>query len=83
MYLYIIFSSLFNSVLIGLFGNYLGRQASVYISILTLLISFLFSFVILQEILLNNNVLVITLYNLFIIDDIKVDIGFLFDSLQW
>src|SRR6185369_8294713 len=78
MYLYIIFSSLFNSILIGLFGKILGRQAVVYISLIT---GFICALIILYEILLNNNILVITLYNLLIISEIKIDIGFLFDSL--
>jgi NADH-ubiquinone oxidoreductase chain 5 len=81
MYLYVIFASLFNSILIGLFGKFLGRQAVVYISLLTLLSSFFCSLIILYEILLNQNILVINLYNLLIISEIKIDIGFLFDSL--
>jgi len=81
MYLYIIFSSLFNSILIGLFGKFLGRQAVIYISLLTLISGFMCAVIILYEILLNNNILVITLYNLLIISEIKIDIGFLFDSL--
>lgn len=81
MYLYIIFSSLINSLLIGLFGKYFGRQVVAYMSICTLLISFIFTIIILYEILLNNNILIIHLYNLFIINDIKIDIGFLFDQL--
>jgi NADH:ubiquinone oxidoreductase subunit 5 (subunit L)/multisubunit Na+/H+ antiporter MnhA subunit len=81
MYLYIVFSSLISSLWIGLFGKYIGRQAAVYCAILTLLISLFFAIIILQEILLNNNIVVINLYNLFIINDIKLDIGFLFDQL--
>ena len=81
MYLYIIFSSLISSLWIGLFGKYLGRQAAVYSALLTLLISLFFAVIILQEILLNKNIVVINLYNLFIINDIKLDIGFLFDQL--
>lgn len=81
MYLYVIFASLFNSILIGLFGHFLGRQAVVYISLVTLISSFLCSLIILYEILLNQNILVIHLYNLLIIYEIKIDIGFLFDSL--
>jgi NADH:ubiquinone oxidoreductase subunit 5 (subunit L)/multisubunit Na+/H+ antiporter MnhA subunit len=81
MYLYVIFASLFNSILIGLFGKFIGRQAVVFISLLTLISSFLCSLIILYEILLTQNILVIHLYNLLIISEIKIDIGFLFDSL--
>jgi NADH:ubiquinone oxidoreductase subunit 5 (subunit L)/multisubunit Na+/H+ antiporter MnhA subunit len=81
MYLYVIFASLFNSILIGLFGKFLGRQTVIYISLVTLISSFIFSLIILYEILLNQNILIIHLYNLLIISEIKIDIGFLFDSL--
>lgn len=81
MYLYIIFSSLFNSLLIGLSGSYFGRQNAVWFSNFTLLSSFFFILVLLQEILLEENTLTITLYTLFIADNIKLDIGFFFDQL--
>src|ERR1700759_602843 len=67
MYLYIIFSSLISSLWIGLFGKYIGRQAAIYSALLTLLISLFFAIIILQEILLNKNIVVINLYNLFIV----------------
>lgn len=81
MYLFVIFSSLFSSLLIGLFGKYLGRQASVYIIIFIMIITILLSLLILLEILITNNIVIIDLYNLFIINDIRINIGFLFDPL--
>ncbi len=81
MYLYVIFSSLFNSILIGLFGRFFGRQTAVSMAIITMLISLFFTLIILFEILLNQNIVIIDFYNLFIINEIKINIGFLFDSL--
>jgi NADH-quinone oxidoreductase subunit L len=81
MYLFIIFSSFFNSILIGLFGKYIGRQAAIFTSILTLLLSSIFIIIILGEILFNKNIIIINLYSLFIINDIKIDISFFFDQL--
>jgi len=81
MYLFIIFSSLFNSLLIGLFGKLLGRQPAVFMSVCTMLISLFFTLIILFEILLVNNIVLLDFYNLFIINEIKINIGFLFDSL--
>lgn len=81
MYLYVIFSSLFNSILIGLFGKFFGRQTAVSMALLTMLITLFFTFIILFEILLNQNIVIIDFYNLFIINEIKINIGFLFDSL--
>ena len=81
MYLYIIFSSLISSLWIGLFGKYIGRQAAIYSALVTLLVSFFFAVIILlmdMYILFCHHVI---LYNLFIINDIKLDIGFLFDQL--
>ena len=34
MYIFIFFSNLINSLIIGLFGKYIGRQTSLYLSIL-------------------------------------------------
>jgi len=81
MYLYVIFSSLFNSILIGVFGKFFGRQTAVSMALLTMLITLFFTFIILFEILLNQNIVIIDFYNLFIINEIKINIGFLFDSL--
>ena len=81
MYLYIIFANFFNSILIGLLGKYFGRQVSIFTSIITLMASLVVTFLILNEIVINNNIMVIDLYNIFIIHDIKVNISFLFDQL--
>ena len=67
MYIYIVFSSFISSLLVGLFGRYFGRESSIVICILTLIISFIFSILILQEILFSNNIIIVNLYNLFII----------------
>jgi NADH:ubiquinone oxidoreductase subunit 5 (subunit L)/multisubunit Na+/H+ antiporter MnhA subunit len=81
MYLFIITGSLFNALLIGLFGRFFGRQAVIYSSISTLLVLSFFVLYITTEILLNNNTIIVTLYTLFIVQEIKVDISFLFDQV--
>ncbi len=81
MYLFVIFSSLFTSLLLGGFGKYFGRQASIFIVLFTMLIALFFTILIFFEILLVNNIVIIDFYNLFIINEIKINIGFLFDSL--
>src|SRR3982750_2723762 len=82
MYLLIIFANLFNSIFIGLLGRFIGRQASIFTTILTMLCILLFSILAFYEILLNNNILVINLYTLLIINNIKINIAFLFDTLS-
>ena len=81
MYLFVIFASLFNSLLVGLFGRILGRQAVIYMALLVMLVSLLFSLIILYEILLLNNTILIDLYTLFILDSYKVNIGFEINGL--
>ena len=82
MYLLIIFLNLFNSILIGLLGKFIGRQASIFTSLITMLFLLISSILLFYEILLNNNILIIDLYSLFIINDIKINIAFLFDTLS-
>lgn len=53
----------------------------MFISILALVTSLVFSILISYEVLLNSNIIILNLYNLFIIGDVNVQIGFLFDSL--
>jgi NADH:ubiquinone oxidoreductase subunit 5 (subunit L)/multisubunit Na+/H+ antiporter MnhA subunit len=81
MYLFVIFSSLFNSLLIGLLGKFFGRQTAIFMTLFTMLISLCFALMILYEILLVNNIILIDFYTLFIINEIKVNIGFSFDAL--
>ena len=81
MYISIISISLLNSLLIGLFGKWLGRQASVFISILMLLILLILSIIINYEIILNNNIILINLYELIKIGEVILQIGFLFDFI--
>ena len=81
MYLFVIFSSLFHSILIGLMGWRIGRDTSIFLALLSMSLSLCFSLIILYEILLNQNIIVIDLYNLLIINEIKINIGFSFDSL--
>lgn len=82
MYLYIIFANLFNSVLIGSLGRFFGRQCSIYVTIISLLSSLIITLILLLEILLHKNIIIINFYDLLIINDIKLRISFLFDSLS-
>jgi NADH-quinone oxidoreductase subunit L len=68
-------------MLIGLMGFKLGRETSIFLALLSMCITLCFSLIILYEILLNQNIIVIDLYNLLIINEIKINVGFSFDSL--
>src|SRR6185295_8582124 len=82
MYLYIIFCSLFNSLLIGTLGNFFGRQCCIFLSLVTLISSLSITIFLLIEILFYKNIIVIDFYNFILISDIKLNISFLFDSLS-
>jgi len=80
MYISVVSLSLLSSIFIGLTGKFIGRQAAVFVSILALVVSLILSLIIVYEVLFNNNIIIINLYNLFIINDITIQIGLLFDS---
>jgi len=82
MYLYIIFANLFNSLCIGLMGKYFGRQCSIFLSLISILLSLLICLILFLEILINNNNIVIDIFNIFNISNIGLKISFLFDSLS-
>jgi NADH-quinone oxidoreductase subunit L len=81
MYLFIFFSNLINSIIIGLFGKYIGRQTALYLSILSLCISNIFVWLIFYEVVINKSIIICDLYTLLIIENIQIKIGLLFDSL--
>jgi len=81
MYIFIFFSNLINSIVIGLFGKFIGRQISLYLSILSLLVSNIFVWLIFYEVVVNKSIITCDLYTLLIIDNIQLKIGLLFDSL--
>lgn len=81
MYISIVSLSLLNSIFAGLIGRWAGRQAVIFISLLTLIIMLSICVIINYEILLNKNVICLNLYELFNINDISIQVGFLFDSL--
>jgi len=81
MYISVVCLSLLSSILISIIGKWAGRQASVFVSILSLVITLVLGIIINYEILLHKNTVCISLYELFKIYDINIQIGFLFDSL--
>ena len=81
MYISVVSISLLSSLFIGLVGKWVGRQAAVFISILTLVTLLALSIIISYEVLLNNNIICVNIYELFKVGDISIQIGFLFDAL--
>ena len=81
MYISVVSISLFSSLFIGLAGKWVGRQASIFISILMLVVSFVISLVIGYEVIFNGNIVCIALYEFFKVNNVAIVIGLLFDQL--
>nr|YP_010620091.1 NADH dehydrogenase subunit 5 [Pterosiphonia complanata]WAX04104.1 NADH dehydrogenase subunit 5 [Pterosiphonia complanata] len=81
MYLLIIFLPLFSSLSLGFFGRWIGFYGSSYISLISLISSLLFSFLIFFEISLNGHIVYIELTYWIFSDNIDIRWNFLFDNL--
>ena len=80
MYLLVIFFPLI-SVLFSLFGRKFGHKNIAKINILCLFLSFLCSIFIFVEVVFLNSIVTIKLFDWFNISFLKVEWGFLFDSI--
>jgi NADH:ubiquinone oxidoreductase subunit 5 (subunit L)/multisubunit Na+/H+ antiporter MnhA subunit len=63
MYLSIIFLPFIGAIIAGFFGRYLGKQGSVIITTVLLIISSLFSFIVFYEITLSHSVCSLKLFS--------------------
>jgi len=82
VYLGIVLSPLAGSLVAGLFGKQIGRAGTHWITIFSIAISFLLSLVVLKDFVLDgaepfND----TVYTWMSVDSIRLEIGFLIDSL--
>ena len=81
MYLILIFLPLISSIVVGMFGRYLGTKGSSIISVFCLFFTCLISFFCFYEVGLSNGFVYIKLIKWINSDLLNVDWGFLFDSL--
>ena len=81
MYLTIIFLPLLGALIAGLFGRYIGKQGSIFITTLLVSLASLFSFIIFYEIVLCHSVCTFKLFTWMESNSLIVSWGFLFDSL--
>ena len=81
MYLSIIFLPFIGAIIAGFFGRYLGKQGSVIITTVLLIISSLFSFIVFYEITLSHSVCSLKLFSWMESNTLLISWGFLFDSL--
>nr|YP_010620229.1 NADH dehydrogenase subunit 5 [Dictyomenia sonderi]WAX04265.1 NADH dehydrogenase subunit 5 [Dictyomenia sonderi] len=81
MYLLVIFLPLFSSISLGFFGRWIGFYGGSFISVLCLLLSFIFSILIFFEVSLNGHIVYLNTFNWIISDNINISWNFLFDNL--
>ena len=80
LYLLIALAPLAGAVLAGLFGKQLGRLPSAWITILGVLISFIGSVVVFMDVQAGNT-FNDTIYTWATLAGLKIEVGFLIDSL--
>lgn len=80
LYLLIPMAPLVGAILAGLFGQQLGRKPSAYITIFLVLVSFLASVKVFFEVQ-NGITFDGTVYTWAMLDGLKIEVGFLIDSL--
>jgi len=81
MYLYLLLGGLINTILIGLFGRFIGRQAVLFSTILTYMVLIIILVLAADEILFHNYVINITAYNFFSLQNVQINFGLLYDQL--
>ena len=79
-YLLVPFAPLLGALIAGFFGRTIGRTLTHWIAILGMVVSFVASLFVLQDVLAGN-VFNGTLYSWAIIGELKFEVGFLIDSL--
>jgi NADH:ubiquinone oxidoreductase subunit 5 (subunit L)/multisubunit Na+/H+ antiporter MnhA subunit len=63
MYLLVLYFPLISSICCGFFGHYLGKNGATYIALYCMFISVLISFFIFGDIVLNEKIVIIPLFN--------------------
>src|SRR5262245_49823010 len=81
LYLLVPFTPLFGAIVAGLFGRAIGRAGAHWVTILSVLVSFLASCVILADVL-NGNTYSGNVYTWMKMGETEVVIGFLIDRLS-
>lgn len=81
LYLIIPFAPLVGAIIAGLFGRQVGRTGAAAVTILGVLISLICSCLVLRDVVMNNVTFNGTLYSWAVIGNLRLEVGFLIDSL--
>lgn len=74
-------STLFNAFIISFFGRYLGKRGISFMVYFIYIINLSLAVFVFYVIIVNNLVIETNLYTLFKLQKLKIEIGFLFDTL--
>ena len=82
VYLWIVLSPLIGAIIAGLFGHRIGRAGAHWVTIIGVAISFLLSLVVLKDVVIDGaGVYNGTVYTWMLVEGLRLEIGFLVDSL--
>jgi NADH-quinone oxidoreductase subunit L len=82
MYLLILFFPFLGFILSSLFGRYFSRNGSAVLSTLSLFLTLLLGLFIFYEISICNTIVVLKLYNWYLMDIYVITIGIIFDTIS-
>lgn len=82
MFLLILYFPLVSCISCGYFGHYLGNNGSSQIASYFMFITLIISFLVFKEVILNNNIITIILFDWIEVEDLNINFELLFDSLS-
>ena len=82
MFLLILYFPLVSCISCGYFGHYLGNNGSSQIASYFMFITLIISFLLFKEVILNNSIITITIFNWIEVGDLNINFELLFDSLS-
>lgn len=82
MYLLVIILPLLSSIVLGLWGRFIGRQGSSVLSVSLLIFTWVIALVIFWEVCLYQQITSLKLYSWLVLDIYSIKIGLLFDALS-
>ena len=81
MYMLIVFLPLLNSILLGLFGRFIGKKGVMLITSIIFIISFFLSILIFFEIVFWHSLCHFKLWHWILCHELSIEFGFLFDAI--
>jgi NADH:ubiquinone oxidoreductase subunit 5 (subunit L)/multisubunit Na+/H+ antiporter MnhA subunit len=81
MYLLLILLPLINVIILSTFGRFLGRNGTIFVTLIIYLFSMILTIIIFYEVCFTRSICYIKLWEWVVIEDLSIHFGFLFDSI--